>query len=74
MKFTNFQSRFTQNFQNGTCSLSPLKDSIETAHNEYVSYGKAKGKIMGANRSPESTYAKVVAKMKINDLGKSPQL
>ena len=26
---------------------------------------------MGANRSPESTYAKVVAKMKINNLGKS---
>ena len=48
------------------------QDIVETSHNEYISFGKAKGKLMGANKSPESTYAKVVAKMKINNLRKSP--
>ena len=44
------------------------QDIVEVAHNEYISHGKARSKIMGANKTPESTYAKVVSKMKINNL------
>ena len=44
------------------------QDIIEIANNEYVSFGKAKGRLMGANKSPESTYAKVVAKIKLNNI------
>ena len=44
------------------------QDVIEIANNEFVSFGKAKGRLMGANKSPESTYAKVVAKIKLDNL------
>ena len=36
------------------------QDIVDVAHNEFISYGKAKGKIMGANKTPGATYAKVL--------------
>ena len=47
------------------------RDIVEIAHNEYISYGRAKAKLMGANKSPESTYAKVISQIKIHEVRKS---
>ena len=40
------------------------QDILEVAHNEFVSIGSAKRKVMGANQSQESSYASVVKVMK----------
>ena len=48
------------------------RDIVETAHNEYISYGRAKAKMMGANKNPDSTYASVVTQVKLNET-RNPQ-
>ena len=40
------------------------QEILEVAHNEFVSIGSAKRKVMGANQSPESSYASVLRKIK----------
>ena len=40
------------------------QDILEVAHNEFISIGSAKRKVMGANQSPDSSYASVVREMK----------
>ena len=42
------------------------RDIVELAHNEYISYGRARAKLMGANKSPEASYAKVVSQIQLN--------
>ena len=47
------------------CSRYRLEQEIlEVAHNEKISLGSAKRKIMGANRTSESSYASIISKMK----------
>ena len=45
----------------------------QIAHNEHVSYGKAKNMLMGANKSPDSTYAKIITQIKLTEV-KKPQI
>ena len=44
------------------------REITEIAHNEHISYGRAKNKLMGANKSPDSTYAKVISQIKLTDV------
>ena len=47
------------------------QDIVEIAHCQFVSYGKAKNLLMGANKSPGSSYAKVITNMKVNNIRKN---
>ena len=42
------------------------QEVLDVANNQYISIGNAKQMVMGANRTPHSTYAKVVNKLKSN--------
>ena len=44
------------------------RDIVELAHNEYMSYGRARAKLMGANKSPEASYAKVVSQIQLSNV------
>ena len=48
------------------------QDVLDTANNEFISIGSAKQIVMGANKSPDSTYAKVIKAIKIKSF-KAPQ-
>ena len=49
------------------------QDILETADAEHISIGSAKRKLMGANRSLDSTYASVVKNMRRQNSNLSPQ-
>ena len=42
------------------------QEVLEVANSHYVSIGNAKGIVMGANKSPNSSYAKVIKALKLN--------
>ena len=46
------------------------QEILAVANNEYISIGNAKRIVMGANRSPDSTYAKIISKMNINRINR----
>ena len=48
------------------------QDVLDTANNQFISIGSAKQIVMGANKSPDSTYAKVIKAIKIKSF-KAPQ-
>ena len=54
------------------------QEILEVAHNEKISLGSAKRKIMGANRTSDSSYASIISKIKrpnnaSNKTGKAPK-
>lgn len=62
--------------QSHLCARFQFESAIvDITQNEHVSYGRARSKLMGANKSPESTYAKVISQIKVNEAKNStPQV
>ena len=42
------------------------QEVLDVANNQYISIGSAKQVVMGANKTPNSSYAKVIKAMKVN--------
>ena len=42
------------------------QEVLDVANNQYISIGSAKQVVMGANKTPNSSYAKVIQTMKVN--------
>ena len=53
------------------------QEILEVAHSDKISLGSAKRKIMGASRTPESSYASIMSKIKTSNapskIGKTPK-